>query len=51
MKMDKVQLVLHRRIPQPGPRPMATKGEQFAGLTVALVTPFKNGEVDYAALG
>jgi 4-hydroxy-tetrahydrodipicolinate synthase len=30
---------------------MATKGEQFAGLTVALVTPFKNGNVDYAALG
>src|SRR5436190_23527381 len=30
---------------------MATKGEQFAGLTVALVTPFKGGEVDYDALG
>lgn len=29
---------------------MATKGERFAGLTVALITPFKNGEVDYAAL-
>lgn len=29
---------------------MATKGEQFAGLTVALVTPFKNGSVDEAAL-
>ncbi len=26
---------------------MATKGEMFAGLTVALVTPFKNGQVDY----
>src|SRR3954470_6975394 len=26
------------------------KGEQFAGLTVALVTPFKNGDVDEAAL-
>ncbi len=26
---------------------MATKGEQFAGMAVALVTPFKNGEVDY----
>ena len=25
---------------------MARKGEQFAGLTVALITPFKNGEVD-----
>jgi 4-hydroxy-tetrahydrodipicolinate synthase len=30
---------------------MATKGERFAGLTVALITPFKNGEVDYDALG
>ncbi len=29
---------------------MATKGEMFAGLTVALITPFKNGQVDYAAL-
>src|SRR4051812_16604992 len=29
---------------------MATKGERFAGLTVALITPLKNGEVDYAAL-
>jgi 4-hydroxy-tetrahydrodipicolinate synthase len=27
-----------------------TKGEQFAGVTVALVTPFRNGEVDYAGL-
>ncbi|NBO94094.1 MAG: 4-hydroxy-tetrahydrodipicolinate synthase, partial [Planctomycetia bacterium] len=27
-----------------------TKGEQFAGVTVALITPFKNGEVDYPAL-
>ena len=26
---------------------MGTKGEAFAGLAVALVTPFKNGEVDY----
>ena len=25
---------------------MARKGEQFAGLTVALITPFKNGKVD-----
>ena len=29
---------------------MARKGEQFAGLTVAIVTPFKNGLVDEAAL-
>jgi 4-hydroxy-tetrahydrodipicolinate synthase len=29
---------------------MATKGEMFAGLTVALVTPFRNGEVDFQAL-
>jgi len=26
---------------------MNTKGEQFAGLTVALITPFRNGDVDY----
>ena len=26
---------------------MGTKGEQFAGLAVALVTPFKDGAVDY----
>jgi 4-hydroxy-tetrahydrodipicolinate synthase len=26
---------------------MRTKGEQFAGVTVALVTPFRNGEIDY----
>src|SRR5271156_948765 len=29
---------------------MSTKGELFAGVTVALITPFRNGEVDYAAL-
>lgn len=29
---------------------MATKGEMFAGLTVALITPFKNGQVDYDGL-
>src|SRR5947209_7922183 len=34
----------------PGPERMSTKGEQFAGLTVALVTPFKSGEVDYDGL-
>lgn len=27
-----------------------TRGEKFAGLTVALVTPFKNGEIDFAEL-
>jgi len=27
-----------------------TKGEQFAGVTVALVTPFRNGDVDYDGL-
>jgi 4-hydroxy-tetrahydrodipicolinate synthase len=26
---------------------MTTKGEKFAGLTVALVTPFRDGEVDF----
>jgi 4-hydroxy-tetrahydrodipicolinate synthase len=26
---------------------MSTKGEQFAGLTVALVTPFRNGDIDF----
>ncbi len=30
---------------------MTTKGEMFAGLTVAIITPFKGGEVDYDALG
>ncbi|MBY0456048.1 MAG: 4-hydroxy-tetrahydrodipicolinate synthase, partial [Gemmataceae bacterium] len=29
----------------------ATRGELFAGVTVAIVTPFKNGEVDWDALG
>src|SRR6202521_4689600 len=29
---------------------MATKGERFAGLTVALVTPFRNGEIDFQDL-
>ena len=29
---------------------MSTKGEQFAGVTVALVTPFRNGDVDYDGL-
>ncbi|HCK41981.1 MAG TPA: 4-hydroxy-tetrahydrodipicolinate synthase, partial [Planctomycetaceae bacterium] len=26
---------------------MGTKGEAFAGLAVALVTPFRDGQVDY----
>ena len=29
---------------------MSTKGAKFAGLTVALVTPFRNGAIDEAAL-
>jgi 4-hydroxy-tetrahydrodipicolinate synthase len=29
---------------------MSRKGQQFAGLTVALVTPFQNGQVDEAGL-
>src|SRR5262245_21874888 len=30
---------------------MATRGEQFAGLTVAMVTPFQNGQIDFNELG
>jgi 4-hydroxy-tetrahydrodipicolinate synthase len=30
---------------------MPTKGDAFAGLSVALTTPFRNGELDQAALG
>jgi len=30
---------------------MPSKGRMFAGCTVALVTPFRDGAVDYAALG
>src|SRR5436190_21530382 len=27
-----------------------TKGEQFAGVTVALITPFRDGEIDFGGL-
>jgi 4-hydroxy-tetrahydrodipicolinate synthase len=37
--------------PQATGWPMSTRGDLFAGLTVALVTPFKNGEIDYDDLG
>src|SRR5260370_6174593 len=30
---------------------MSTRGDVFAGLTVALVTPFKNGEINFDDLG
>jgi 4-hydroxy-tetrahydrodipicolinate synthase len=30
---------------------MAARGELFAGVTVAIVTPFKNGDVDWDGLG
>jgi 4-hydroxy-tetrahydrodipicolinate synthase len=30
---------------------MSSRGDQFAGLTVALVTPFRSGEIDYDELG
>ena len=38
--------------PEPRTHPLAmpTKGEAFAGLSVAIVTPFRNDEVDYPAL-
>ncbi|MCY2966643.1 MAG: dihydrodipicolinate synthase family protein, partial [Planctomycetota bacterium] len=29
---------------------MSTKGQKFAGLTVALVTPFRDGLIDESAL-
>jgi 4-hydroxy-tetrahydrodipicolinate synthase len=30
---------------------MSTKGEKFAGVTVALITPFRDGQVDFDGLG
>src|SRR5438477_12907911 len=29
---------------------MSTKGEQFAGVSVALITPFRNGDIDFGGL-
>lgn len=29
---------------------MSTRAEKFAGLSVAIITPFRNGKVDYARL-
>ncbi len=39
--------VLRREFQQEAIEKMATKGEAFARLSVAMVTPFRDGEVDY----
>src|SRR5204862_7699448 len=42
--------IIHRDNSSAGEPVMSTKGEQFAGVTVALITPCRGGEVDFAAL-
>lgn len=40
----------HRKQSEDRTTEMSSKGEQFAGLTVALVTPFRDGAIDETAL-